>query len=179
MCHQILYLRDPSNRHLCDVKMGSRKIARINMQTHTDENITGLRAQLSTPGSHRLLHQRQIRICIQGPRSISYPSHAHAHRVTLEANQMLKGFSLGQKKTDWCVGTTDCAVPLPSNYRWSTTCPQSHTHTPSQPTAHKTCFHTAVYSIHCHEPLFLTRYTRVIWFLSRGRGVIWRGAISG
>jgi len=44
----------------------------------------------------------------------------------------LKGFFFfiwGQRKTDWWVGTTDCAAALPSNYQWCTnTPPTPHTH---------------------------------------------------
>lgn len=47
------------------------------------------------------------------------------------------------------MGTTDCAAALPSNYQQPTTCPPITL--PSHATAHKTCFHTAVYSHLLHQ----------------------------
>lgn len=137
ICHWILYLHNSDGTSVQGAGEENKRRPQMihsNMQTRTHQTLEPSSTIICT----EIIQLYKYMFAYVCSPSVSYPS--HTHRETLKANQKLKGFSLGQKEIDWCAGTTDCIAALPSNYHWSTTCPQSHCS--SRATAHKTCFHS-------------------------------------
>lgn len=90
ICHQICFLHNPSDR--TSVERTGDKHKRC--PQNNSLNIRGFKRNYL----HLDHTAPQIYICVQVcPPSVSYPNHTHAHRVTLKANQTLKGFSLGAR----------------------------------------------------------------------------------
>lgn len=85
---------NPSNRHLSGVTRPQN-----GPYKHTSAHFTDLQPDYLHLDHTALQSKTNIYIYIDAcSPSLSYLNHTHAHRATLKANQMLKGFSLGPEE---------------------------------------------------------------------------------